>query len=103
MENKKMENQKIDENKIENVAGGYDMNAFPFIFTNDMLLEGLSVNDNEYGKLDKKGYIKHMQLSGEEVDYVSKSELKKVLKLLNKDGQMEFHKEGTRVHKLGVL
>ena len=30
MENEKLENQKIDENKMEDVAGGYDTNFFPF-------------------------------------------------------------------------
>ena len=103
MENEKLENQRIDESKMENVAGGYEMNTFPSILTNDLLLEGLSVDDKEYSKLDKKGYIKHTEISGEEVEYVSKSELKKALKLLNKDGEVDIPDEGIAVHKLGIF
>lgn len=99
-----MENQKIDENKMENVAGGYDMKVLPSMLTGNILLEGLSVDDKDYNKLDKKGYIKHTEISGEEIEYVSKSELKKVLKLLNKDGEIDIPtKKGVTIHKLGIF
>ena len=102
MENEKLENQKIDENKMEDVAGGYDTNFFPFP-DGSFLLEKLELNDDEYNKISKKGYVKHMTVAGEDVEYISKVKLKKVLELLNKDGEMDNPPKRGPKHKLGVL
>ena len=103
MENEKLENQKIDENKMEDVAGGYDTNFFPFP-DGSFLLEKLELNDDEYNKISKKGYVKHMTVAGEDVEFISKVKLKKVLELLNKDGEMDNPRERRKSsHKLGVL
>ena len=79
MENEKLENQKIDENKKEDVAGGYGTGFFPFP-DGSLLLEKLELNDDEYNKINKKGYVKHMEAAGENDEYISKVELKNLEK-----------------------
>ena len=83
MENEKLENQKIDEGKMENVAGGYERERVPFIQITDKLL----LNEDEESILSKAGYIEQEKDSGRE--YISRSKLKAATELLNKKGKIE--------------
>ncbi len=82
MEKEKLESQKINEEKMENVAGGYELEGFPIIGG----INSIVLNEEEQDILKKAGYIEHLEDSQEE--YISKSKFEKALKLLGKEGKI---------------
>lgn len=88
MENEKMENQKISEDKTEKVAGGYLRDRVPFF---QQTIE-LGLKDDEKSILEKAGYIEKKKDTGSE--YISRSKLKEAIDLLNKKGKFELHEGG---------
>ena len=55
MENKKLEDHKIDEGELENVAGGYNTIKVPFRGSILML------NQEEYNTVKQANYINHLK------------------------------------------
>lgn len=85
MENEKLKNQKIGENEMEDVAGGrgiYGASIHPSEDGNGLLLCAIEVSEDTYEKLKAVGYIKCLENPKEE--YISKTQLKKVLRLIHK-------------------
>lgn len=79
MENEKLENQKIDESELENVAGGYDVYKLPF----SSKPTGIVLNKKEFDMLDDANYIIY---SKNGTRHINKSDYEKALKILDKAG-----------------
>ena len=82
MENKKLEDHKIDKGKLENATGGYKLKGFPIIGG----ISSIVLNEEEQNILKKAGYIEHLKDSQKE--YISKSKFEKAQKLLGKEGKI---------------
>ena len=65
MENKKLENKKIDESELENVAGGYNTIKIP------LLGSILMLNQEEYNKVEQANYINYLKNGSR---YIKKSD-----------------------------
>ena len=72
----------MENKKLENVAGGYELKSFPIIGG----ISSIVLNEEEQDILKKAGYIEHLKDSQEE--YISKSKFGKALKLLGKEGKI---------------
>ena len=75
MENKKLEDHKIDEGELENVAGGYNTIKVPFRGSILML------NQEEYNTVKQANYINHLKDGSR---YIKKSDYEKIQDLLKK-------------------
>lgn len=73
MENEKMENKKIEEGEMENIAGGYDLAGM------------ISLDKEEQDILREAGYIEGSK--EDEDERISLSKLKKAMELLKKKGK----------------
>ena len=82
MENEKLENQKIGENKMEDVAGGYGIKS-NHAYDSKFSFDSLQLNENEYAMLKKAGCIKKGTTK------MSKEKLKKALNLLDRKSQFD--------------
>lgn len=79
-----MENQKINEEKMENVAGGYSIGTNENLFyTSPLSFDKLILNEDERLMLEKAGCIKK---GGNKI---SKRKLSKALELLGKKSKFE--------------
>lgn len=96
MENEKLESQKIDESKMENVAGGYQLEPIPFL----QLTRSILLNDEEKSILEKAGYIEHSKDSKGE--YISRSKYKDAIKLLKKEGKFDVDESTDDIICLGT-
>ena len=81
MENKKLEDHKIDEGELENVAGGYNTIKIP------LLGSILMLNQEEYNTAKQANCISYLKDGSR---YIKKSDYEKIKDLLKKpDGTNE--------------
>ncbi len=85
MENEKLENQKIDENELESVAGGAEIVKYPFVKKQIIRL----LPDEE--EMLIKANLLHFREDG--TSYVNKADHEKVKDLLEKAGKKLTKKE----------
>ena len=85
MEKEKFENQKIDENKMENVAGGYTP-VKSRLSDGSISLHSIKMNTKEYHNLRDASCVDYMQdeSTGEYQGYIKKENLNKAINVLNK-------------------
>lgn len=104
MENEKLKNQKIGENEMEDVAGGVSAMAIPNPSDNgkSMLLFGLRLKEDEYKKLKAVGYIKCLENPKGKEEYISKTQLKKVLRLINEENKTSDSNDG-KTYELMII
>lgn len=84
MEKEKFENQKIDENKMENVAGGYTP-VKSRLSDGSISLHSIKMNTKEYNNLRRADCVEYMEdeSTGEYYEYIKKDKLGKAINILN--------------------
>ncbi len=93
MGNEKLENQKIDEGKMENVAGGYAPSGSITPY-GSLTVDSLKLSKKEYEMLEKADCITRSEIKGENFEYISRSKLEKALNILNKKSKCNTSYDG---------
>ena len=96
MENEKLENQKIDENELGKVTGGYALQPFPCLGG----IGFVTLNKEEQEILKKSGYLEHFEDTGEK--FISSSKFEKAMRLLNKKGHFNAADSNEDIVYLGT-
>lgn len=95
MENEKLENQKIDENELENAAGGAQIVKFPYIKQEFIKLHPYEEN------ILAKANLMHYRKDGS--GYVKKADYEKAKDVLEKSGMGLTKKEYKTLKDLFTL
>ena len=96
MEKEKLENQENIEKDLEKTAGGYSAGLPTPLSRGGLLLPMLGLTDKEYNSLKNCGYIKESDpeiTNGRVEEYISKTKLKKALRILNKNRKANADKD----------